>query len=347
MEFTAGQLAEFIEGELIGNPEVTVNDLAQIEKAQSGAVCFLSDMAYAKYLYTTNASVALVSRDFEPEQELPSTLNLIKVNDPRMAVGQILNIYHQYKNSAVGIHSTAIVEETATVGDNAFIGANVYIGNNTSIGQNVRIKAGSYIGNGVKIGDNCVFHANVTIEDDTIIGNHCTFQPGAVIGSEGFGFQPNQENNYQKIYHIGNVIIEDHVEIGANTTIDRGTIGATIIKKGAKLDNLIQVGHNVEIGENTVMAAQVGVAGSTIIGKNGMFGGQVGFAGHQTIADGVKMAGQTGVMGNITKANAVYQGSPAMEVGGFRKSYIYFRKLPELAKDISRLQKEIKKLKSE
>lgn len=347
MEFTAGQLAEFIEGELVGNPDEKVNDLAQIEKAQKGAVCFLSDMAYAEYLYTTKASVALVSRDFKPEKKLPETLNLIKVSDPRLAVGQLLNIYHQYKNSDTGIHKSALIEKTSTIGKNAFIGANVYIGNNTSIGDNVRIKAGTYIGNGVQIGNDCSFHANVTIEDDTIIGNHCTFQPGAVIGSEGFGFQPNSENNYQKIYHIGNVVIEDHVEIGANTTIDRGTIGSTLIKKGVKLDNLIQVGHNVEIGNNTVIAAQVGLAGSTIIGKNCMFGGQVGFAGHQKIADGVKMAGQTGVTGDITKENAVMQGSPAFDISDFRKSYIYFRKLPKLVKDISKLEKEIKKLKSE
>lgn len=347
MEFTAGQLAEFIEGELVGNPDEKVNDLAQIEKAHKGAVCFLSDMAYADYLYTTKASVALVSTEFKPEKELPETLNLIKVADPRLAVSQLLNIYHQYKNSATGIHKTAVIEESATVGENAFIGANVYIGHNTTVGDNVRIKAGTYIGNGVKMGSDCVLHANVTIEDDCVIGNHCTFQPGTVIGSEGFGFQPNSENNYQKIYHIGNVVIEDYVEIGANTTIDRGTIGSTLIKKGVKLDNLIQVGHNVEIGDNTVMAAQTGVAGSTIIGKNCMFGGQVGFAGHQKIADGVKMAGQSGVMGNVTKENAVMQGSPAIDVSDFRKSYIYFKKLPQLAKDISKLEKEIKKLKSE
>ncbi len=346
MEFTATQLAGLLEGTIEGNPDILLNDLAQIEKGKKGSVCFLSDAKYAEFLYSTNASAALVSNDFIAKRQLPETLTLIRVKDPRLSVGKILEVYHQYKNSHIGIHPSAIIEDSASIGENVFIGANVYIGNNTAIGSNCRVKSGVRIGNNVTIGSDCQLHYNVTIEDDSIIGNHCTFQPGAIIGSEGFGFQPNQENNYQKLYHIGNVVIEDHVEIGANTTIDRGTIGSTIIRKGVKLDNLIQIGHNVEIGENTVMAAQTGIAGSSIIGKNCMFGGQVGLAGHQKIADGVKLAAKTGVMGNITEANSIHQGIPSMPIMDFKKSYIYYRKLPQLASDINNIKKELKNSKS-
>jgi UDP-3-O-[3-hydroxymyristoyl] glucosamine N-acyltransferase len=303
-------------------------------------------MKYAEFLYETNASAAIVSVDFVAEKELPDTLSLIRVENPRLAVGKILEVYHQYKNSSTGIHKTAVIEESASIGENVFIGANVYVGENTTIGDNCRLKSGVNIGNNVKIGSHTHLHFNVTIEDDTIIGNHCVFQPGAVIGSEGFGFQPNSDNNYQKLYHIGNVIIEDYVEIGANTTVDRGTIGSTIIRKGVKLDNLIQVGHNVEIGDNTVAAAQTGIAGSTIIGKNCMFGGQVGFAGHMTIADGVKLAAKTGVAKSILKEGSIQQGAPSFNVMDYKKSYIYFQKLPQLASDIHQIKKEIKNLKS-
>ncbi len=346
MEFSAGQLAGLLEGNLEGNPEVMLNDLSQIEKGKAGSVCFLSDMKFADFLYSTEASAAIVAHDFTPEKALPSTLSLIRVENPRLSVGKILEVYHQYKNSKTGVHATAVIEESATVGNDVFIGANVYIGENTVIGDNCRLKAGTTIGSNVKIGDNTHVHFNVTIEDDTVIGKNCVFQPGAVIGSEGFGFQPNSENNYQKLYHIGNVVIEDHVEIGSNTTIDRGTIGSTIIRKGVKLDNLIQVGHNVEIGENTVAAAQTGMAGSTIIGKDCMFGGQVGFAGHMTIADGVKLAAKTGVAKSIKKEGDIQQGAPSMPIMDYKKSYVYFTKLPKLATEINDLKKEIKSLKS-
>ncbi|MGB0806401.1 MAG: UDP-3-O-(3-hydroxymyristoyl)glucosamine N-acyltransferase, partial [Salibacteraceae bacterium] len=225
MEFSAGQLAGLLEGKLEGNPEVMLNDLAQIEKGKAGSVCFLSDMKYAEFLYSTNASAAIVSHEFVAEKSLPSSLSLIRVENPRLSVGKILEVYHQYKNSSTGIHKSAVIEESATIGENVMIGANVYIGENTVIGDNCRLKAGVTVGNNVKVGANTHMHFNVTVEDDSIIGNHCVFQPGAVIGSEGFGFQPNSDNNYQKLYHIGNVIIEDYVELGANTCVDRGTIG--------------------------------------------------------------------------------------------------------------------------
>tara|TARA_R110002050_G_scaffold300586_1_gene470640 strand:+ start:13317 stop:14357 length:1041 start_codon:yes stop_codon:yes gene_type:complete len=346
MEFTAAQLAGLLEGKLEGNPEVLLNDLSQIESGKQGSVCFLSDMKYAEFLHTTKASAALVSHEFQSTKELPETLTLIRVENPRLSVGKILEIYHQFKNSHTGIHPTAVIEDSATIGKDVFIGANVYIGRDSIIGDNCRFKAGVTIGNGVKIGDNTQLHYNVTIDDDTIIGKNVVVQPGAVIGSEGFGFQPNSENNYQKLYHIGNVVLEDYVEVGANTTIDRGTIGSTILRKGVKLDNLIQVGHNVEIGENTVAAALTGIAGSTIIGKNCMFGGQVGFAGHQKIADGVKLAAKSGVLGDITEENSIQQGAPSFPVMDYKKSYVYFRKLPKLASDINDLKKEIKNLKS-
>ena len=346
MEFTTEQLAGLLEGELEGNPEVLLNDLSQIEKGKPGSVCFLSDLKFAEFLYETKASAAIVSHEFIAEKELPKTLSLIRVEDPRLSVGKILELYHQFKNSHTGIHPTATIEDSSTIGEDVFIGANVYIGNNTTVGDNCRFKAGVSIGNNVKIGDNTQFHFNVTIEDDSVIGSNVVIQPGAVIGSEGFGFQPNSENNYQKLYHIGNVILEDYVEIGANTTVDRGTIGSTIIRKGVKLDNLIQVGHNVEIGENTVMAALVGISGSTIFGKNCMVGGQSGFAGHQKIADGFKLAAQSGVLGDVKEKNEIHQGAPSYKVNDYRKSYIYFRKLPELAADIHKLKKELKNLKS-
>ena len=346
MEFTAAQLAGLLEGKLEGNSEVLLNDLSQIESGKQGSVCFLSDMKYAEFLYATKASAALVSYEFTPEKELPSTLTLIRVENPRLSVGKILEMYHQFKNSHTGIHPTATIEESATIGENVFIGANVYIGNNTTVGDNCRFKAGVSIGNGVKIGNDTQLHFNVTIEDDSILGSNVVVQPGAIIGSEGFGFQPNSENNYQKLYHIGNVILEDYVEIGANTTVDRGTIGSTIIRKGVKLDNLIQVGHNVEIGENTVMAALVGISGSTIFGKNCMIGGQSGFAGHQKIANGFKLAAQSGVLGDVEEPNSIHQGAPSYPVMDYKKSYIYFKKLPQLAKEIHELKKELKNLKS-
>ena len=346
MEFSAEQLAGLLEGKIEGNPDILLNDLSQIESGRLGSVCFLSDLKYAKFLYSTQASAVLVSHDFEAEKELPSTLTLIRVDDPRLSVGKILELYHQFKNSHTGIHPTATIEESATIGKDVFIGANVYVGNNTTVGDNCRFKAGVSIGNNVTIGTNTQIHFNVTVEDDSILGNNVVIQPGAVIGSEGFGFQPNSENNYQKLYHIGNVILEDYVEIGANTTIDRGTIGSTIIRKGVKLDNLIQVGHNVEIGKNTVMAALVGISGSTILGENCMIGGQSGFAGHQRIADGFKLAAQSGVLGDVKEPNSIHQGAPSYPVMDYKKSYIYFRKLPQLAKEIHELKKELKNLKS-
>ncbi|MGB1004369.1 MAG: UDP-3-O-(3-hydroxymyristoyl)glucosamine N-acyltransferase [Salibacteraceae bacterium] len=346
MEFSAGQLAGLLEGKLEGNPEVMLNDLAQIEKGKAGSVCFLSDMKYAEFLYSTNASAAIVSHEFVAEKSLPSSLSLIRVENPRLSVGKILEVYHQYKNSSTGIHKSAVIEESATIGENVMIGANVYIGENTVIGDNCRLKAGVTVGNNVKVGANTHMHFNVTVEDDSIIGNHCVFQPGAVIGSEGFGFQPNSDNNYQKLYHIGNVIIEDYVELGANTCVDRGTIGSTIIRKGVKLDNLIQVGHNVEIGDNTVAAALCGISGSTQIGKNCMIGGQSGFAGHQKIADGMKLAAQSGILGDVKEENSILQGAPAFKVLDYKKSFILFKKLPDLAREVSSLKKEIKDLKS-
>ncbi|MFT5877568.1 MAG: UDP-3-O-[3-hydroxymyristoyl] glucosamine N-acyltransferase [Salibacteraceae bacterium] len=346
MEFSAGQLAGLLEGNLEGDSEIILNDLTQIEKGKQGSVCFLSDMKYAEFLYETAASAAIVANDFVPEKQLPSTLSLIRVENPRLSVGKILEVYHQFKNSKTGIHKTAVLEDSATIGANVFIGANVYVGENSVIGDNSRLKAGVSVGNNVKIGSDTHLHFNVTVEDDSIIGNHCVFQPGSVIGSEGFGFQPNSDNNYQKLYHIGNVVIEDYVEIGANTTVDRGTIGSTTIRKGVKLDNLIQVGHNVEIGENTVAAALTGLSGSTILGKNCMIGGQSGFAGHQKIADGFKLAAQSGVLGDVKEENQIHQGAPSFKVMDYKKAYVYFKKLPELVKEINNLKKEIKNLKS-
>lgn len=346
MEFSIAQLAELLGGKVEGDSEVMVNDLTQIENGRLGSICFLSDMKYADFLYQSHASAAIVAFDFVAKKELPQTLSLIRVENPRLSVGKILEIYHQYKNRKTGIHNSAQIAKSATIGSEVFIGANVWIGEDVVIGDHCRIKSGVNIGDNVKIGSFTHLYYNVTIEDDCRIGSHCIFQSGSVIGSEGFGFQANTENMYQKLYHIGNVIIEDYVEIGANTTIDRGTIGATRICKGVKLDNLIQVGHNVEIGTNTVAAALTGIGGSTHIGSNCMIGGQVGFAGHTQVANGVKLAARTGVSKNIKTENSIYQGMPAQSVILYRKTQMSLRKLPELAAEIAELKKEVLKFKS-
>ncbi len=347
MEFTAEQLAQLIGGEIEGNSETKVSSLSKIEEGKPGSVSFLYNPEYANYLYVSRASVIIVNSDFEPAKAIPEGLTLIRVPDSRAAFAKLLEAYQQMKTAKRGIHPTAIIDDEVEIGDDAYIGAYVEIGKGTRIGNNAHIKSGVKIGDNVTIGDNCMIHFNVVIADECIIGNHCTIQPGAIIGGDGFGFQPNSENNYAKIPHIGNVILEDHVEIGANTTIDRATMGSTVIKKGVKLDNLIQIGHNVIIDENTVIAAQSGVAGSTYIGKNCMIGGQVGFAGHQKIADGSKFAAKTGILGDIKTPDGVYQGIPYMNYRDFQRSFIHYKNLPSIVNELNQLKKELEYLKKE
>ena len=335
MEFTASTIAGFLKGEIEGNPETKVNTIAKIEEGFEGALSFLANPAYEQYIYTTNSSVVLVNKTFVPSGKIKATL--IKVDNAYEAFASLLRLVEQSKPRKKGIHPTAVIEPAAKIGNDVYIGANAYIGENCSVGAGCSIYPGVYIGDNTKIGDNCVLYAGVKVYHECVIGNQCIIHAGAVIGSDGFGFAPSA-GEYSKIPQLGNVILEDNVEIGANTAIDRATMGSTIIRKGVKLDNLIQIGHNVEVDENTVMAAQVGIAGSTKVGKNCMLGGQVGIAGHIKIGDGAKLGAQAGIMSNI-KENTAILGTPALEIKQFMRSYAIFRKLPDLKTKLDALEK--------
>jgi len=342
MKFTANQIAEILEGEIDGNENVEVYKLSKIEEGEEGSLTFLSNPKYTQFIYSTKASIAIVNKSFIPENKIDTTL--IKVNDAYKAFSKLLAFYDEVKSNKVGIESPVYVSETAKLGENIYLGAFAYIGNNVEIGDNVKIYPNAYIGDNTKIGDNSTIFAGAKIYSETIIGENCSIHSGAIIGADGFGFAPNEEGVFSKIPQIGNVIIEDFVDVGAATTIDRATLGSTIIRKGVKLDNQIQVAHNVEIGVNTVIAAQTGIAGSTKIGENCMIGGQAGIAGHLTIGNNVRMQAKTGVGKNI-KDNEIIQGTPAFGYSDYNKSYVYFKKLPELVGIINSLQKEIKALK--
>jgi len=285
MEFTAQQIAELLQGTVEGNPDIKVSRLAKIEEGEPGSLTFLANPAYAPFIYTTNASIVITNRDFIPEKEITATV--IRVENAYQCFAKLLDVYNTIRRNKTGIESNAFIDPSATVGEDIYAGAFCYVGKEVKLGDRVKIYPNVYIGDNCIIGDDTTLFPGVKIYSDCIIGKQVTVHSGVVIGGDGFGFQPNSENNYQKVAQIGNVIIEDHVEIGSNSTIDRATLGSTIIRKGVKLDNLIQIAHNVEIGENTVIAAQTGVAGSTKIGKNCMIGGQVGIVGHIQIADGV------------------------------------------------------------
>ncbi|NLN30964.1 MAG: UDP-3-O-(3-hydroxymyristoyl)glucosamine N-acyltransferase [Bacteroidales bacterium] len=345
MEFTAQAIAEFLKGEIAGDPAVTVNTIAKIEEGKKGALSFLANPKYEPYIYETDSSVVLVNRDFRAAKPVKATL--VRVDDAYEAFASLLTLVEQSRPRKKGIHPSAIVGEGTSIGGDAYIGAYVYIGENCKIGNNCRIYPQSYIGDGTVIGDDCLIYQGVKIYHECIIGNSCTIHAGSVIGSDGFGFAPQSESEFMKIPQIGNVILEDHVEIGANATIDRATMGSTIIRRGVKLDNLIQVGHNVEIGENTVMAAQTGIAGSTRVGSNCMFGGQVGIAGHLRIADNTRLGAQAGVAGSIKEENRVYTGTPAVDHRIFLRSSVIIRKLPELKKQVDALEKEVKDIRKD
>ncbi|HEY5469551.1 MAG TPA: UDP-3-O-(3-hydroxymyristoyl)glucosamine N-acyltransferase [Bacteroidales bacterium] len=343
MEFTAATIAGFLKGEIEGNPEIKVNTVAKIEEGSAGALSFLANPKYEHYLYTTKSSVVLVNKDFIPSGKITATL--IRVPNAYEAFASLLTLVEQSRPKKTGIHPTAVIEASAKIGKDVFIGAFAYISENCSVGDGSKIFAQAYIGDYTKIGQNCIINPGVKIYHECIIGNNCIIHAGTVIGSDGFGFAPQSGNEYLKIPQVGNVILEDNVEIGANVTIDRATMGSTIIRRGVKLDNLIQIGHNVEVGENTVMAAQTGISGSTKIGKNCMFGGQVGLSGHIKIADGTKIGAQAGILSEIKVENSAIIGTPAIEIKNFMKSSILFRKLPELAKKIDILEKELESLK--
>lgn len=338
MELLAKDLAQLLNGTVEGNANIMVNDLSKIEEGKPNSISFLSNPQYTEYIYTTKASLVIVSNDFVAEKKLPENLTLIRVPDPRMSFAKLLEVYQQLIKKKPGISKMANIAESANIEKNVFIGDFVSIGENCKIGEGSIIHSNCSISDNVIIGKNCELHPGTRILHDCIIGNSCVFQSNAVIGSDGFGFAPNSDNKYNKVVHIGNVIVEDHVEIGANTTIDRATLGSTIIRKGVKLDNLIQVAHNVEIGENTVIAAQTGIAGSTKIGKNAMIGGQVGIIGHLNIADSVKIAAQSGIGSSITEEGSIVQGSPAMPIGDYKRAYVLFKNLPSLKNSIDELK---------
>jgi UDP-3-O-[3-hydroxymyristoyl] glucosamine N-acyltransferase len=340
MEFTAQQIAALLNGNVVGDGSVKVSSLSKIEEGKPGSLSFLSNTLYIPYVYETEASVVILNHTVTLDKPVKPSCTLIRVEDAYGSFAKLLEIYYEIKQNKKGIEQPSFISPTAKHGKDVYIGAFAYIGENVKIGDNVKIYPHCYIGDGVTIGDNSCLFSGVKIYYDCIIGNHCTIHASTVVGSDGFGFAPNSENNYKKIPQIGNVIIEDHVEIGSNTSIDRATMGSTIIRKGAKLDNLIQIAHNVEIGENTVMAGGSFVAGSSRIGKNVMIGGQAGVVGHVKIADGVKIAGQSGVASHIEKEGLVVQGSPAFPIGDYQRSYVLFRSLQKLNDRIRNLEKK-------
>ncbi len=338
MEFTARQIADLLSGTIEGDENASVSRLSKIEEGTKGSLTFLANPAYTPFIYETQASITIVNSDFTPTQPVHSTL--IRVENAHAAFAKLLEVYNQVRRDKKGIEEPVFIDKSATVGTDVYIGSFSYLGKNAVIGNRVKIYPNCFIGDNCKIDDDTTIFPGVKIYSECVVGKSCTIHSGSVIGADGFGFQPNSENNYSKVPQIGNVILEDHVDVGANTTIDRATLGSTIIRKGVKLDNLIQIAHNVEIGENTVIAAQTGVAGSTKIGKNCMIGGQVGIVGHITISDGVKIAAQSGIGTSITKENEIVQGSPAFNISDYKRTYVVFRKLPEIEKRIAEVEKK-------
>ncbi len=338
MKFTASQIAEILEGKIVGDPEAEVSELAKIEEGAKGALTFLSNPKYNSYIYTTKASITIVNEDFKPEQPIQTTL--IKVKDAYKAFSKLLEYYNQVKLNKSGIEQPSFISEDVEYGEDIYLGAFSYVGRKVKIGKNVKIYPNVYLGDNVKIGDDVILFSGVKIYSDCIVGSNCVIHSGVIVGADGFGFSPEEDGKYAKVPQIGNVIIEDDVEIGAGTTIDRATLGSTIIRKGVKLDNQIQIAHNVEIGEHTAIAAQTGIAGSTKIGKNCLIGGQVGIAGHLYIGDRVRIQAQSGIGRNL-KDDETLQGSPAIGYNDYYKSYIHFKNLPKIVDSIEQLRKKI------
>lgn len=342
MEFTAKQIAELINGTIEGDENASISTFAKIEEGRKGAISFLSNPKYTHYIYDTDSSVVIINKDLELENEVKATL--IRVDNAYECVAKLLQMYESMKPQKTGIDSLAFISPKATIGKNCYIGAFAFIGDGVVIGDNTQIFPNTYIGDKVTIGNDCIINPNVTIYQGCIINNRVTIHSGTVIGADGFGFAPS-ENGYDKIPQIGIVTIEDDVEIGANTCIDRSTMGSTYIRKGAKLDNLIQIAHNAEVGKNTVMAAQCGIAGSTKVGDWCMFGGQVGIAGHLHITDHTTVGAQAGITGSIKKEGQTIIGSPAIDAKTYMKSYAVYRRLTDMYMQINKMQKEIEELK--
>ena len=343
MEFSAQQIASVLGGTIEGNPDVRVNNFSKIEEGKPGTLSFLANPKYEHYIYNTDASIVLVNEDFTPSEPVKATL--VKVVNAYASLAVLLNMVEQSKAQKAGINSTAFIAASAVVSDDCYVGNFAYIGEGVKVGKNCQIYPFAYLGDHVTIGDNTIIYPHVTVYHDCKIGSNCIIHAGAVIGSDGFGFAP-EGDNYKKIPQLGNVVIEENVEIGANTTIDRSVMDSTIIHKGVKLDNLVQIAHNVEVGENTVMAAQVGIAGSVKIGNNCMFGGQVGLSGHIHVGDHVVFGAQCGVISNV-KEGSTLLGTPATNAKSFMRSSAIFNKLPDMYRQMGQMQREIEELKKE
>jgi UDP-3-O-[3-hydroxymyristoyl] glucosamine N-acyltransferase len=341
MEFSAEQIAGIILGEIQGNPNVVVNGLAKIEEGSEGKLSFLSNTKYEEYIYTTASSICIVNKSFIPSKILPASLTLIKVEDAYACFAQLLEFYDQMRQKTPVIEQPSFIASTAQIGEEPYIGAFAYIGDNVQLGNNVKVYPHVFLGDNVTVGDDSILYAGVKVYADCIIGKECIIHSGAVIGSDGFGFAPDENGVFKKVPQIGNVCIEDNVEIGANSTIDRATMGSTILRKGVKIDNLVQIAHNVELGENTALAAQVGVAGSAKLGKNVLVGGQAGIAGHLTIADETKIVAQSGIPNTVKKA-VTLMGSPGIDIEDYKKSYYGFRKLPYILTKLQELDSKLK-----
>jgi UDP-3-O-[3-hydroxymyristoyl] glucosamine N-acyltransferase len=337
MIITAQQIATQLQGVIEGDPSIQVHTIAKIEEAREGALAFLSNMKYAPYLYTTKASIVLIPKDFVPESAVTATL--IKVADPYSAFAELLAMYQQHRNRKDGISSNAYIHPTAVVGEGCYIGEFVSVGEDVILGSGVKIYPGTILGDRTVIGENTTIYSGVKVYHDTQIGAECIIHSGVVIGADGFGFAVQEDHQYKKVPQIGNVIIEDEVEIGANTTIDRATLGSTLIRKGVKLDNLVQVAHNVEIGAHTVIAAQTGISGSVKIGSHCLIAGQVGFVGHIQIADRVTIGAQSGVAASIKEPGSVVLGSPAMDASLYKRILVWLRRLPDLGNKLNKLEK--------
>ncbi len=345
MEFRAKDIAEILGGDIVGDEDIAVSDVSKIEEGKPGTIAFLANPKYEHYIYKTDASIVIVNKSFQPKEDIKSTL--IKVDDAYQAVASLLQMYEDSKPKPVGVEEPSFISKSSVIGEKHYIGAFAYIGSNVKIGNNVRIYPHVYIGDNVVIGDNSIIYSGVKVYEGCKIGNDCIIHAGSVIGADGFGFAPKNSKDYQKVPQIGNVVLEDAVEIGANTCVDRATMGSTVVRKGVKLDNLIQVAHNAEIGDNTVIASQTGVAGSSTVGKNCMIGGQVGISGHIQIADGTMIAAQSGIGGTVKSEGTIIQGSPAFDIRTYQKSYVLFRSLPKMRQQLIDLENEVKKLKSE
>ena len=333
MNFTAGQIADQLNGTVVGNRDVDINTLSKIEEGKKGSLTFLANPKYTEFIYSTDASATIVANDFEPTEKITTTL--IKVKDPYSSFTTILELFNDDKSKRSGISDKSDIDKSSTISKSSYVGSFTTIGKNSIVGDNCVIDNQVFIGDNVKIGNNCKIYPGTKILNDTIIGNSCIIHSSCSIGSDGFGFAPNDDGTYKKIPQTGNVVIGNNVEIGSNSTIDRATIGSTIINDGVKLDNQIQIAHNVEIGENTAIAAQSGIAGSTKIGKNCMIGGQVGIIGHLKIGDNVKIQAQAGVTSDV-ESNARITGTPAISYMNYNKSYIHFKNLPEIVKKIDK-----------